>query len=239
MKGTCLFALLFINVCALFSQNDEKQVRAYLKEQFPNNLSPAKVWFIECKYKQGKAWQYLIACINSVNQKQLSTLLFAERVQDSMLLIEPFHFASVVSYELLNVDASKDAVQELYITSVTDSGYLEKKLTGIYSCKNATIDTLITFNSFKFKTLKAPYFTYKQGIIVEEESICKPGDIDGDGKIDIINRIHRTLLNKEPKTGDNQFEYQTEYGEYKYIKGKYVKTSSVEPTGEEEKKDDK
>lgn len=220
-----VFLLMFLTN-TLHAQKDEERVRNYLKENFPKNPPPDKVWFFQCKYKPGKTWQYLVACINTVGQKPVTTLLFTERVQDSLLSIEPFHFVSVESFDHFNMDKSRDNIEELCITTSKDSGNLEEKYTGIYSCKKGYVDTLLKFYSFEVKSLKAPYFTYQPGMVVEQEDLCKLTDLNGDGKTEIANRVHRKMISKEPGNDTYTFAHETDYAEYKFSKGRLVKIKS-------------
>jgi hypothetical protein len=227
MKIFSILVLLALHVSLLQAQNDEQRIRSYLKERLHQVNDPEKVWLFQCKYKPGKEWQYLIACINTVNKKPVTTLLFAERVQDSLLHIEPFHFNSVEAFDHINIDKSRDNIEELYITTSKDSGNLSEKHTGIYSCKKGFVDTLINFYSFEIKSLKAPYFTYQPGLVVEQEGLCKLTDVNGDGKIDIASRVHRKIINKEPGTGNYTFDHETDYTEYRLNKGRFTKMAST------------
>lgn len=223
MKIFLVFVLLVLHGFFAQAQNDEQRIRSYLKDHLPQVNDPEMVWLFQCKYKPGKAWQYIVACINTVNKKPVTTLLFAERVHDSLLNIEPFHFNSVEAFDHINIDKSRDNIEELYITTSKDSGNLREKYTGIYSCKKGFVDTLIRFYSFEIKSLKAPYFTYQPGLVVEQENLCKLVDVNDDGKIDIANRVHRRIINKEPGSGNYTFANETGYEEYRLTGGRLVK----------------
>ncbi|MDB5192705.1 MAG: hypothetical protein JWQ96_2268 [Segetibacter sp.] len=148
--------------------------------------------------------------------------MFAER-KDTTLDIEPYFFPSVESFDHLNVDNSRDKVEEFKITTVKDSGNRVDKYSGMFSLKNGSVDTLLTFHSFAFKSLKEPWFKYEPGVIVEEENLFQVADNDGDGKIEISNRMHKKHCNKELNSGKFTFTYDSKYGEYKLQKGKVIK----------------
>ncbi len=226
MKTLCVILVMMISTRLLYAQGDEEQVRKYYASAFPKQAVPEKILFYQSRYKPGKTWQYLIACNTTTAQKPVTTLLFAERVKDSVLRFEPFHFAAVESFDHFNMDNSRDRVEEYYITTAKDSENLEEKYTGIYSCKKGFVDTLIRFYSFEVKSLKAPYFTYQPGKVIEQEDICKIADVNGDGKIDIANRVHRKTINKDAGTDTYTFDHETDYAEYTFAKGKLVKMKS-------------
>jgi len=218
----CLLLAVFF-CFSLQAQNDEQLVRNYLKENFPKEPLPQSILFYQCKYKQDKAWQYLVACSSTKNQKQIFTILFATRSHDSLLHIESFAFTSVESFEHLNMDKSKDKVEEFYITTIIDTGNLTDRYSGVYSFKDGKADTLIKFHSFEYKNLKAPWFTFTPGVVVEQEDLCQLADLNADGRTDISNRVHRKIYNKESGTNKDVFSYETDYAEYRFQKGRLIK----------------
>jgi|GEM_PF-4249284 len=230
------FAVLFTVFLSslLHAQDDERRIRNYLYQHFPAIGQSAAILFYQCKYKPGKNWQYMVACTNIVKEKPVTTLLFAERVQDTVFNIEPFHFSSVASFDHVNIDRSRDRVEELYITTLKDSGNLEERYTGIYSCKNGYVDTLIKFYSFQYKTLQAPWFTYQPGIVVEQEDLCQLTDVNDDGRMDIANRVHRKMYFKDAATDSVSFTHETDYAEYRFQKGKFVKSKPSKKKQDEE-----
>ncbi len=92
---TFFACLLLIAATSVHAQNNEQQVRNYLKTTFPTLTAPENIWFFQCKYKRSKNWQYLVACQSQQNNRKISTLLFTERLNDTALSIEPFQFFNV------------------------------------------------------------------------------------------------------------------------------------------------
>ncbi len=121
------------------------------------------------------------------------------------------------------MDNSNDRIEEFNITTTVDTGNIEERYTGIYSFKKGYCDTLIRFYSFAYKSLKEPYFNYQPGKVIEQEDLFQLTDVNNDGKLDVANRVHRKIIQKEAGNNNYSFDHETDYAEYRFVKGRLEK----------------